>query len=125
MAILDINDEHIIDETVVPKDIPERPFVTQEQLQTSTIFNKDQSLDTIIQYIRGSKWGVSYFLQIKGINETIQLPDINVPVTVQKYHRINNLDLILQTAISQDNIENITGEAIVNAGFLPNVNDVR
>lgn len=124
MPILDINEEHIVDETLIPKDVPQRPFRTQEELQTSTIFNKDQSLDTIIQYIRGSKWGVNYFLQIKGINEAVALPDPNIPVGTQKYHRINNLDIILQSAITQDNIENITGEAIVNAGFLPNTNDV-
>lgn len=122
MPILDLNDN----DTYV--DIEEkdnkRVYITPEEMKTSTLFNKDHKLDTIIQYPKGSKWSVSYFLQLRDVNDTLQAPDLNLPATTQKYHRINDLILYLQTPISHDNIENISGEAIINAGFLPNANDI-
>lgn len=120
MPILDIDDDY--------KDVEQkqeaRVFRTQEEMKTSTIFHKERQLNDIIQFIRGMKWTVDYFLQIKDINEELNLPDPNLPPTTQKYHRIDKLMLTVQSAITQDNIENVSGEAIVNAGFLPNVYDV-
>lgn len=101
-----------------------RPFRSQEEMKTSILFNKEAPLENIIRYPRGMKWEVSYFLQIRDLNDTIGPLDLNLTPSVQKYNRINKMLLILQSAITQDNIENITGEAIVNAGFLPNVDDL-
>lgn len=120
MPILDIDGEYEDKEQLEEK----RVFRTQEEMKTSTLFHKEKQLDTIIQYIRGMKWEIDYFLQLKDVNETLNLPDINLPPTVQKYNRINKLVITLQSAIQHDNIEAITGDAIVNAGFLPNVYDV-
>jgi len=122
MAILDIDsiDNVAESEAVVTKKV----FRTTEELKTSTLFNKDKQLDTIIQYIKGMKWSVDYFLQIRDLNDTINPPDLNIPVSAQKYNRINKLIITLQTAINQDNLDNITGEAIINSGFLPNIHDV-
>ena len=103
---------------------PEREYVTQEQMKTSTLYNKERSLDKIIKYIRGMKWTVNYFLQLVDVNDTTNLPDISLPRHLQKYSRINNLDIILQTAIDHGNVDDISGEAIINAGFTPNLNDV-
>ena len=69
---------------------PEREYVTQEQMKTSTLYNKERSLDKIIKYIRGMKWTVNYFLQLVDVNDTTNLPDISLPRHLQKYSRINN-----------------------------------
>lgn len=121
MPILDINDEVYVNKEDKEE---KRVYRTQEEMKTSILFNKDHKLDTIIQYPKGMKWEVSYFLQIRDLNDSIQPPDPQVPATIQKYHRINKLIINLQSPISHDNIENITGEAIINSGFLPNVHDV-
>jgi hypothetical protein len=103
---------------------PQTPFLTNEELKTSTLFNKDHDLDLITQYVKGMSWTVDYYYQIKNINDPSTPPDINTPATIQKYHKINNLILKLQSAINQDSFDNITGEATINCGFLPYVNDV-
>lgn len=120
MPILELNDYYETKEDIVEK----KPLRTQEELQTSILYNKEKDLKTIIRYPKGSKWEVNYFLQIRDVNDTISPPDINLPPTVQKYNRINKLIIYIQSAIEQDAIEDITGEGLINAGFLPNVNDV-
>lgn len=103
---------------------PQQPFLTNEEQKTSLLFNKEQDISTIAQYIKGMKWSVDYYYQIKNINDPSSILDINTPATIQKYVRINSLILILQTAVNQDTFDNITGEADINCGFLPYVNDV-
>lgn len=120
MPILDLNNDYETKEEFVEK----KPFRSPEELGTSTLFHKEKPLDTIIRYPKGSKWEVSYFLQIRDINDTLVQPDVNLPATTQKYNRIDKLILYIQSAINQDNIENISGEALINAGFLPNKDDV-
>ena len=120
MPILDLNNNYKTKEEFVEK----KPHRSQEELKTSIIYNREQPLENIIRYPKGSKWEVSYFLQIRDLNDTLTQPDVNLPATVQKYNRIDKLILYIQSAIQQDNIESITGEALINAGFLPNVNDV-
>lgn len=108
-------DNIILDET--------RKFKTSDDTKTSMLFNKEVPIENIIKYPRGMKWTVDYFNQIRSINDDINNPDINISPTIQKYKRINKLVLVLQSAITQDNVENIQGEAIINAGFLPNDGD--
>lgn len=103
---------------------PIRKFRTNEEMGTSTLFGKDHSLDNIIKYVAGMRWEVDYFLQKININEQTETLDINLPVSSQKYHRINKLDIILESPINQDEITNITGDGIINAGFKPNIKDM-
>lgn len=121
MAILDIDSEDNVVNT--ESTLPTRVYRSNEEMKTSTLFNKDKNLDTIIQYIKGMKWTVDYFLQIRDLNDTLNPPDLNIPATTQKYNRINKLIITLQSAINQDNLDNIIGEAIINSGFLPNQHD--
>lgn len=120
MPIIDISPEYEESETVTPESI----YVTKDELKTSTLYNKDNALDRIIQNLKGNKWTVDYFLQLRDINDTLSALDPNIPISTQKYHKINNLDLIMQSPITQDEIKNINGEAIINAGFTPNATDM-
>lgn len=121
MPIVDLDTE----EGLVPsvQSGEKRVFRTQQEMKTSTLFNRDRDLDDILQYVSGMDWTVDYFLQIRDINDTVGNPDINVPATQQKYNRINKLIIKLQSPITQNDPDNITGEAIINCGFLPNVGD--
>lgn len=120
MAIVNIDNEYNTKEELVEKKVP----VTTEKMKTSTLYQKEKPIENIIQYPKGMKWEVSYFLQIRDMNDTISPPDVNVSSTVQKYYRINKLIVNLQSPISQDTISSISGDAIINAGFMPNVHDV-
>lgn len=112
------------DEVGVTDTPPTRTFVSAEDMKTSTLFSSDVELDNIIQDVKGMKWSVDYFLQLRNVNDTTSPPDTNLPQTVQKYHRIRKLNITLQTPIEQGNVDDITGSAIINSGFLPNPDDV-
>lgn len=123
MAILDLNKKNVIAESR-PENIENRKYLSQEELGTSTLFSKDHSLDHISQYISGMKWTVTYFLQLRNMNDELVQLDPRIAATVQKYHRINKLEIYLQNGIDQANITNIEFEAVINAGFLPNKHDI-
>lgn len=120
MGIVDITPDYEEQDGVKEQPI----YYSKEELKTSTLYNKDNSLDNIIKYIRGNRWTVDYFLQLRDLNDTIAPLDIESPVSIQKYHRIDKLELIVQSAINQDTIDNITGEAIINVGITPNQHDM-
>lgn len=100
-----------------------RKFRTHEDNKMSMLLHKNVPLEYIVKYPRGMKWEVDYFLQIRDINDEINEPDVNLSPTIQKYNRINKLIMVLQGGINQDVPESIQGEAIINAGFLPNTGD--
>lgn len=99
-------------------------FYTPEQMGMSVLFNNITPVETITKYIKGYKWEVDYYLQIRDMYDTIEKLDTNVTSSIQKYYKINKLIIRLQQPINQDNIDEIVGEAIVNAGFLPNTGDM-
>lgn len=123
MPILDIEDTGKVSNSK-PEDIPRRVYRNNQEMGTSTLFAKDHQLDHIVRYIKGMKWTVDYFLQLRGPNDELSQLDLNLPATTQKYHRINKLIITLQSAIEQSNVTEITGQAIINAGFLPNKDDI-
>lgn len=103
---------------------PQSSYVTKEELKTSTLYNKDNGLDRIIQNIKGNRWCVDYFLQLRDINDSLAALDHRIPISMQKYHKIEKLELFMQSPITQEALTNITGEAIINAGFTPNSKDM-
>jgi len=125
MPILDLDDSNKTpaEQVVIPED-NKRKLYTDADFKTSTLFNKDHELDTIVRFISGSKWEVDYFMQLRDVNDSLSMPDVNIPATLLKYNRINNLILNLEGGIDQSDPDNITGSCKINAGFLPNYGDV-
>ena len=124
MSILDIEeyDSSIPNSTPTPV-VVDRKFRNNEETKSSILFADDKELDSVIQYISGMQWSIDYFVQVRDVNDDVKLPDINTPATIQKYNRINNLVIYLQTTIDQTDPNDISGEAIINAGFIPNYGD--
>lgn len=129
MPIFNIDDESVDDattpvtETTPEPVVPAHTYRKQDELKTSVLFNKETPLETIADNISGMSWEVNYFLQVLGINESPKMPDINSSQTVIKYNRISKLVITLQTAIDQTDPDEINGEAIINAGIVPNYGD--
>lgn len=128
MAIYRDDDDELLDSNSGNPSVPSiqttHNFKTNAEMGLSIINNRDVILENMVGNIKGFIWSVDYFLQIATINDSISVPDINIPPTVQKYNRINKLELNVQTPIAQaEDISGITGEAIINCGFLPNVGD--
>jgi len=119
-----VDPENNVPSDTIPTVPEDRKLYTNPELKTSTLFDEDHSLDEIIRYIDGNKWTVDFFQQIREINTPAILPDINVPATTLSYNRINKLVIYLSGTINQSNVNDITGSATINAGFVPNYGDV-
>ena len=83
-----------------PNKDADRTFRTQEELKTSLLFSSDRDLKNITAEVKGMKWEVDYFMQIRDINDQTTPPDIQLNKNVQKYNKINNLILFVQNAIT-------------------------
>lgn len=118
MPILDINESNQVS-TSRTEDIPRRKYRSQEEMATSTIFSTDHSLDKIISYISGMKWTITYYRQSNNENDDFKKLDINLPATIQKYERINNLIVFSQSGLEQTDPDEIEGEIVIDAGFMP------
>jgi len=101
----------------------EEKTYTHNDFKTSTLFSKDVELDSILNYISGMQWEVTYFKQALNINDEPSYPDINVPATLLSYDKIEKLVLHVQDGINQSNLNDITGTAVISAGFVPNIGD--
>lgn len=123
MAILNLDDTNKTPSETVVEVNNNQLLYNKGDFETSILFNKDHALDTLINYIDGAKWSVDYFVQIRDLNDPPHLPDVNVPATVLKYNRINNLIIYLESDIENTTPTEMTGSGKINAGFLPYYGD--
>jgi hypothetical protein len=123
MAGLDVYDEDIDETTDAQPDTSEPDYTSQEEMKTSVLYNKETTLNPIIHSLDGMKWSVDYFLQILNVNDKSTPPDINIPATSQKYHRIDNLVIMLDQALEQNIPTELIGTGTIDCGFKVNVND--
>lgn len=123
MPVLNMDASNPITSTTTTAQVTENLY-DNATLKTSTLFNKDQDLNTIIRYVDGSKWTIDYFLQVRNINTPATMPDLIKPPSVLSYNRIDKLDIYLTTPIEQTNpVDGISGSATINASFVPNIGD--
>jgi len=115
MAILTLND--------TPPPSAAHAFRTQEELKTSTIFDKELDIAKVQYQVSGLKWTVDYFNQILGVNSQPLAPDINIPETTLKYNRIDKLDIFVDSGLPASPVIDITGTGTINAGFVPFLGD--
>ena len=96
---------------------------TKQTMETSVVFNKDTTIDKIVQYMDGGKWSVEYFWLMKTQPEVENIPDISAPDNLSEYTKINNLVLFLDEPIETAVPTEITGVAKINANLIPNRGD--
>ncbi len=100
------------------------PFLTQDQLDTSILFDNEFIRHDIIQHIDGMEWEVNYYNQERRVNDPYAPHDVLTTATLQSYNKIKRLILYTQSPIPQGEVKDVTGEAIIDAGFTPNIDDV-
>lgn len=106
------------------RDIPvSNRFLDNKTYGSSNMFGSTRQIDNIINYISGQRWSVTYFSQYGDINDTLEQFDYKASVNEQRYTKINKLIMYVQTPIEADVPNEIKGESIINAGFIPKVND--
>ena len=99
--------------TVVVKDIP-------VVLQTSSSVDVDSNIEKMKNYVDGEYWdGITYYKQIKDMDDVANPIDVLSHVTQQQYDKIENYRLKMVTPIDKDG----EGEAVI-LHFRPQENDV-
>jgi len=112
MALLTLDDDN--------KEVPlEHKFRSQEELQTSVVFNDDLDISLIKNKVDGLPWTVDYFNQILSVNSEQLMPDVNTSESILKYNRIDKLDIMLESGLPQGGVNDLVGTGIINAGFIP------
>ena len=108
----------------------EKPRIVPQDFKTAVVDNKEERLDTLIQYSEGSRQKVTYFRQRLSKNDSITQFSLDAGGVVQQYERIDGLEILLQgsLATSQTTTElrttEISGEAHVLPPVIPNKGDV-
>jgi len=92
--------------------------------ETIEIVNRDQQLDKITQYIAGEEWTVDYYLQLIAKDMEIGRFDPNSSDVSKQYLHMKDLILYVDTALVQNEANELTGSALINAGVIPNAGDV-
>lgn len=92
--------------------------------ETIEIVNRDQQLDKITQYIAGEEWTVDYYLQLVAKDMEIGRFDSNSPDVSRQYLHMKEMILYVDTALTQNEANELTGSAFINAGVIPNPGDV-
>lgn len=104
--------------------VPQKKYAPKEETQVSLYYNKETPLTNILQTISGYKWSVTYYNQLRDMNDTLVQFDVTASATIQKYNKIKNMLFYVQTPLGLDNAKALSGEAIIRGDFLPNVHDV-
>ena len=98
-------------------------FRTAAELRTSTAFNDEFPLERLRSYIQGMNWTVTYFTQVNDIGDIDKEPDWKQSVGNQTYVCIFELLLKVQSPITVAKVQELGGEAIINASFRPKPGD--
>lgn len=117
-----------------PKPMPvvESPPVSSapKPYRNTVVDSHDTPIESLAVYIGGSNWTVNYYSQIVGQHESLKAFDPAALTAYQSYHRILNLDLKLQGALSHSDEQDtgrhtVSGTAIVTPipGLIPNEGD--
>lgn len=103
--------------------VDDHAFKTQAELKTSTLFDKELSVDKIRFQVDGIRWTIDYFNQILGINSQPMAPDVNIPNTTLNYNRIDKLDIYVDSGLPNGSVTDVVGNGTINAGFVPYIGD--
>lgn len=98
-------------------------FVSQGKLGVSNLFNSEVAITDIVSVIDGMPWSVSYYHQIRNVNDQPLMPDVNIPSTELSYNRIDDLELKLQESLPNTGDVGLEATAYINAGIVPHYGD--
>ena len=91
-------------------------YKTAEELNLSTHFETDKTIDEITNNVGGYSWEVDFYNQLITANDASSALDLNLTTAVQRYRKIESLEIKLQSPISSTTVTDIKGEASINIG---------
>jgi hypothetical protein len=107
----------------------EIPQIHPEAYKPIVVDNRQVEVTSLLAYIEGSPWTVSYFSQVLGTHTDVREFDPTQSAVYQQYTRINELELRVTTPLSSTQDEEsgqvtVTGTALVYPFLVPNLGDV-
>ena len=107
---------------------PNLPRIEPENYQSIVVDTNDIPISSLLAYIEGGPWTVTYYSQVLSKHNDIREVDSSQPGIYQQYTKINNMELRvtspLSTSYDQDNaITGVTGGANVYPFLVPNISD--
>ena len=109
--------------------IVEKPKINTKDYKGIVIDNKQTPLISLIAYIEGMPWQVTYYQQIIGEHNDLKELDASQSNVYQQYNKVNNLEIRVDNplTVSQDqetSTVSSTGSAVVYPFLTPSVGDV-
>lgn len=107
---------------------PAVPTVQPENFKGTVYDNNQTPLTSMIAYVEGAPWSVTYYKQILGAHNDLKPLDTSLDATFQSYEKIEQLEIRVNQELSSqtDNTQQFTkvsGSATVYGFMIPNAND--
>lgn len=96
----------------------------RERLDSNVINTKDRQQDMIASNISGMAWSIDYYNQVLSINQEPTSLDVNTTPSIQKYSKIENLEIYLNDSIDNTAIEDIEVTGKIQSSFVVYKDDV-
>lgn len=99
------------------------------EIQSNVVDTRYQPHKSLLAYVEGASWIVNYYSQILGKDDEVSDLQVNQEAAYQQYRLVKLLELKVTGELSQSQDATtrtweVTGEATVYAGVIPNVGDV-
>lgn len=109
--------------------VPNLPKITEPAFSGVVVDTKYTPLSSLLTYIEGASWTVTYYSQVLGKDNDIRSQDIELSGVYQQYTEINAMELKVTSTLSttQDTTTNrmmVSGSANVYPFIIPNVGDM-
>ena len=97
---------------------------TVSDVDDAMLHGSSTDIHNVTQYVEGMPYEVTYFSRISDKDTELNMPDISIAPAVQQYNKINKLIIKLQGGLPTELSDgSMTGEAIINSGFIPQRGD--
>lgn len=114
-----------------PKPAPEKNtgHAVAPVVKSNVVDTRYQPHKSLLAYVEGASWQVNYYSQILGIDDELSDLQLTQQAAYQQYRLVKQLELKVTGELSESQDANtrtweVTGEATVYAGVIPNVGDV-
>lgn len=114
-----------------PKPAPQKNLghAVSPVVQSNVVDTRYQPHKSLLAYVEGASWQVNYYSQILGRDDEVSDLQLNQQAAYQQYRLVKHLELKVTSELSESQDQQtrtweVTGEATVYAGVIPNVGDV-
>lgn len=115
-----IGDPQYITPTTIGEDVKRRdPY----DMGTNILTEKTTQQNTVISYLRGYQWKVTYYNNLSGINDDVTAVSEILDESIQKYNKFEDLVIYLESPLPPGDINELTATGTINVSIVPKIND--